>query len=73
MAATGNPNVSYLLADFADHASTRRLATAFKARYDRLDMRINNTGAFSAARQENALGHELTCLTVQYSTIQTSS
>lgn len=59
-AATGNPNVNYLLADFADQASIRRLAAEFKERYDRLDVLINNAGAFYAKRQENAAGHELT-------------
>lgn len=59
-AATGNPNVSYLLADFADQAAVRRLAAEFKERYDRLDVLINNAGGFYAKRQENAAGHELT-------------
>jgi len=59
-AATGNPKVSYLLADFADQDSIRRLAAAFKERYNRLDVLINNAGAFYATRQENAAGHELT-------------
>lgn len=59
-AATGNSNVSYLLADFADQASIRRLAAEFKERYDRLDVLINNAGAFYATRQENAAGYELT-------------
>lgn len=59
-AATGNPNVSYLLADFADQAAIRRLAAEFKERYDRLDVLINNAGGFYAKRQENAAGHELT-------------
>ncbi len=59
-AAAGNPNVTYLLADFADQASIRRLAAEFKERYDRLDILINNAGAFYATRQENAAGHELT-------------
>ena len=59
-AATGNPNVTYLLADFADQPSIRRLAAEFKSRYDRLDILINNAGAFYAKRQENAVGYELT-------------
>lgn len=57
---TDNPTVAYLLADFASQASTRQLAEQFQQRYPRLDVLINNAGAFYLTRQENAAGHELT-------------
>ncbi|MBX3015158.1 MAG: SDR family oxidoreductase [Caldilineaceae bacterium] len=57
---SGNANVTYLLADFADQSSTRKLAAEFLVRYDRLDVLINNAGAFYATRQADAAGNELT-------------
>ena len=50
-AKSGNDRVDLLLADLARQADVRRLADAFKARYDRLDALIHNAGLF-ATRQE---------------------
>lgn len=57
---TGNHAVHYLLADFASQASTRQLAAEFQSRYGRLDVLVNNAGAFFLARQQNDAGLELT-------------
>jgi NAD(P)-dependent dehydrogenase (short-subunit alcohol dehydrogenase family) len=58
--ATGNPNVEYLLADLSVQAQVRHLAAEFRAKYDRLDVLVNNAGAFYATRQESSDGIELT-------------
>lgn len=42
---TGNPNVTYMLADLFSMADVRRLAADFKATHNRLDVLINNAGA----------------------------
>lgn len=52
----------YLLADFSDLAQVRRLAEAFKQRYERLDVLINNAGAYFNRRRLNANGIEHTFL-----------
>ena len=57
---TGNPAVAYLTADLASLAEVRRLAAAFTAAYPRLDVLVNNVGAFYMARQLNADGIEMT-------------
>jgi NAD(P)-dependent dehydrogenase (short-subunit alcohol dehydrogenase family) len=59
---TGNPNVGYLLADFADLEQVRALAAAFRERYSRLDVLINNAGAFFNSRQATPYGAEMTFL-----------
>jgi NAD(P)-dependent dehydrogenase (short-subunit alcohol dehydrogenase family) len=59
-AETGNEAVDYLLADFASLDAVREMAAQFRARYDRLDVLINNAGAFYATRRESADGIELT-------------
>lgn len=57
---TGNPDVQWLLADLSDQAQVRRLAREFKERYPRLDVLINNAGAFFLTRQLSADGIEMT-------------
>ncbi|MFZ6031030.1 MAG: SDR family oxidoreductase [Chloroflexota bacterium] len=57
---TGNPRVEYLLADLAVQADVRRLAQAFRSRYDRLHVLINNAGGFFLKRQLTADGLEMT-------------
>ena len=59
---TGNEAVRYLLADFSDLGQVRELAQAFKNRYSRLDVLVNNAGAFFNARQETPYGVEMTFL-----------
>jgi NAD(P)-dependent dehydrogenase (short-subunit alcohol dehydrogenase family) len=55
----GRP-VAFLLADFAHLASVRQLAADYRARYDRLDVLINNAGTVYAERTLTADGHEAT-------------
>jgi retinol dehydrogenase 12 len=63
--ATGNPAVSCLLADFSDLRQVRELAEAFKRQYPRLDVLVNNAGAFFNTRKETAHGVEMTFLVNQ--------
>jgi len=42
--ASGNPRVDFLLADLSAQKNVRALAEQFKARYERLDILINNAG-----------------------------
>jgi NAD(P)-dependent dehydrogenase (short-subunit alcohol dehydrogenase family) len=51
---TGRDTVDYLLADFASQAEIRQLATRFRARYDRLDVLVNNAGTMLISRKETA-------------------
>ena len=59
-AATGNGNLDYLVADMASQASVRAVAGAFRAKYDRLDVLVNNAGMFFAGRVESVDGIEQT-------------
>lgn len=56
---TGNVNVDYLLADFSSQKQTRQLAEDFLAKYDRLDVLVNNAGLMSMSRRETEDGLEL--------------
>lgn len=49
-----------LLADLSSMDEVRRLAGAFKDRYSRLDVLVNNAGAYFARRQETVDGYEMT-------------
>jgi len=59
-AATGNNKIEGMLADFASLAQVRQLADAFKQKYDRLDVLVNNAGAVFAQRGETQDGFEQT-------------
>src|SRR5574341_254406 len=59
-AQTGNPDVDFLLADLASQEEVHGLAQAFRRHYPRLDVLVNNAGAFFMLRQESADGIELT-------------
>jgi len=59
---TGNEAVQYLLADFSDLGQVRELARTFKNRYSRLDVLVNNAGAFFNSRRETPHGVEMTFL-----------
>lgn len=61
-AKTGNPGVDYLLADFSDLQQVRELAAAFKERYNRLDVLINNAGVYFLRRKDTPYGIEKTFL-----------
>ena len=57
---SGNPAVDFLLADLSSMAEVRRLAAEFSARYPRLDVLVNNAGAFFMRRQQSVDGLEMT-------------
>lgn len=53
------PNIEYLLADLSSQDEVRRLAEEFKSRHNRLDVLVNNAGAFFLRRQESVDGIEM--------------
>lgn len=59
-AATGNARVEFIVADLSRQSEVRRVATEFKRKYDRLDVLLNNAGAYFANRETNADGQEMT-------------
>ena len=59
---TGNDAVQYLVADYADLRQVRALAEAFQEQTARLDVLINNAGAFHNTRRETPHGVEMTFL-----------
>ena len=61
--ATGAATVDSLLADLSSMASIRAFATAFLAKYDRLDVLINNAGALFVKREITVDGWERTFAT----------
>ena len=56
---TGNARIEAMVADFSSLEQVRRLAAEFKARFDRLDVLVNNAGLVTQTRQESADGYEL--------------
>lgn len=58
--ASNNPHVDLILADFASLAAVRRAAETFLARYDRLDVLVNNAGLYLGKRLLSADGYEMT-------------
>ena len=59
---TGNDSVQYLIADYSDLEQVRELAKTFKERFSRLDVLVNNAGAFFNSRIDTMHGVELTFL-----------
>ena len=59
-AETGNSNVEYLLADLSSQAQIHTLAETFRQKYDRLDVLVNNAGAFHFTRHVSEDGIEMT-------------
>lgn len=57
---TGNERVDSLLADLSSLADTRAVAAQFKARYERLDVLVNNVGAVFMEYGETVDGIERT-------------
>jgi retinol dehydrogenase-12 len=57
---TQNPHVDYIQADLSAMDEVRRVAETFRARYDRLDVLVNNVGALFTTRQETVDGFEKT-------------
>ena len=58
--ATGNPNVSYLLADLSVLSEVRKLAAQFTAAHNRLHVLVNNAGAVFIQPEKSADGIEMT-------------
>lgn len=58
--ASGNQAISFLLADLSSLAQVRKLAADFLAKYDRLDVLVNNAGSVNPKREKSADGFELT-------------
>jgi NAD(P)-dependent dehydrogenase (short-subunit alcohol dehydrogenase family) len=58
--AAGNDHCEYLIADLSVLDQVRGVAERFLARHDRLDVLINNAGAFFADRRDTADGIEQT-------------
>lgn len=59
---TGNESVHYLLANFSDLQQVRALAKSFNEKYSRLEVLVNNAGAFYNNRIETHYDIEMTFL-----------
>lgn len=57
---TGNANVEFLVADLSSQAQIRTLVASFRQKYPRLDVLVNNAGAFHFDRQLSVDGIEMT-------------
>lgn len=57
---TANPKVEALVADLSSRAEVRRLASEFSDCHSRLDVLVNNAGAYFMKRQLSADGLEMT-------------
>jgi len=60
IAASGNRDVHLLQADLSSQAEIRKLAAQFKRDFTRLDVLVNNAGAFFNRRQFSVDGFEMT-------------
>lgn len=58
---SGNQAVEYLLADLSSQAQIRSAAVRFNAKYDHLDVLVNNAGGVSLRRTLTEDGIERTC------------
>jgi len=59
---TGNQKIHYILADYSDLGQVREMAGEFQEKYPRLDLLINNAGAFFNRRIPTTYGVEMTFL-----------
>jgi len=59
-AQTGNPSISYLIADLSSLKEVRKLASEFKSNYQKLDVLLNNAGAIFLRRKTTVEGYEMT-------------
>ena len=57
---TGNPSVSYLIADLSSLHEVRKLASEFKSKHKKLDVLVNNAGALFLWRKTTVDGYEMT-------------
>ena len=58
--ASGNPQVEYVLADFASLAQVREMATEVGKRVEQLDVLVNNAGVYFKERTLSTDGYEMT-------------
>ena len=61
--ATGNSQVELLLADLSSQVSIRSMVEGFNAKFDHLDVLVNNAGVYLSERQESVDGLEMTFAT----------
>jgi NAD(P)-dependent dehydrogenase (short-subunit alcohol dehydrogenase family) len=61
--ASGNGDLHFLRCDFASQASVRALAAAYKAKFDRLHVLVNNAGAILGEHRTTEDGLEATFAT----------
>ncbi|TFG49955.1 MAG: SDR family oxidoreductase [Anaerolineales bacterium] len=59
---TGNKKIDFLVADFSDLDQVRVMAKTYRERYSRLDVLVNNAGAFYNSRIKTPYGVEMTFL-----------
>lgn len=59
-ARSGNSSVDMLVADLSSMAEVRRIADEFRAKFDRLDVLLNNAGAVFSQYQRSVDGYEMT-------------
>ena len=57
---SGNQNIEFLQADLSSQTDIRRVADEFKEKYDRLDILINNAGAYFPKKMVSEDGYEMT-------------
>lgn len=57
---SGNEKLSLLLGDMSSLKDIRRVASEFKAKYDRLDVLVNNAGAVFTDKKLSVDGYEMT-------------
>jgi len=62
-AASGNDQIDLLIGDLSSQASIRTLVETFRARYDRLNVLVNNAGVYLTRREESVDGLEMTFAT----------
>lgn len=62
-AETGSEQVDYVWADLSSHAEIREMAGEVQRRYSRLDVLVNNAGAYFLRRQESVDNYEMTFTT----------
>ncbi|MDE0100342.1 MAG: SDR family oxidoreductase [Truepera sp.] len=58
--AAGHDRVEFLMGDFSSQRQIRRLAEEYRDRFDRLDVLVNNVGAYFSSRAETEDGLERT-------------
>ena len=58
--ASGNSNVDLLVADLSSMDEIRRIAAEFRGKHQRLDVLLNNAGAFFSEYRASADGYEMT-------------